>query len=176
MPEPILEPHPFVTYLESLGEDRAALAALRRGLGQPPGSVPDMYPYVIPFLPQDAAPWVEEARYLLASLYAMYPQSAASGNMGSHYDRARSTEGDNTALERRFTALLGAHPDDLPFYLRQAVSFLRSKESPVNWQQLYQDLLAWDHPNRYVQKRWADAFWGRHNIQKAGNPSAETSN
>ena len=29
---------PFVTYLESLREDRGALAALRRGLGQPPGT------------------------------------------------------------------------------------------------------------------------------------------
>lgn len=34
--------HPYIIYLESLREDRAALAALRRGLGQPPGTVPDM--------------------------------------------------------------------------------------------------------------------------------------
>ena len=161
MSEPVLEPHPFIAYLESLGENRAALAALRRGLGQPPGSVPDMYPYVIRFLPEGAAPWVEETCYLLASLYAIYPQSAASGNMGSHYAQARNIVGDDAAIERRFTALLSAHPDDLHFYLRQAISFLRSKEAPVNWQQLYRDLLAWDHPSRYVQKRWADAFWGR---------------
>jgi len=36
----------FVAYLQGLQvcEDRAALAALRRGLGQPPGTEPHMYP------------------------------------------------------------------------------------------------------------------------------------
>ena len=41
--------HGFVTYLQSLAEkdDRGALAALRRGLGQSPGSVPDTFRYVV---------------------------------------------------------------------------------------------------------------------------------
>ena len=34
--------HAFVEYLEGLRNDRAALAALRRGLSQPPGAVADM--------------------------------------------------------------------------------------------------------------------------------------
>ena len=43
----------FITYLEELRdrEDRGALAALRRGLGQPPGSAVEMYRYVVPWLP-----------------------------------------------------------------------------------------------------------------------------
>ena len=81
--------------------------------------------------------------------------------MGAHFAHTRSPDSDNTAIERRFVALLAAHPDDLDFYLRQAVSFLRSKEVPVNWQQLLSDVLAWSHPERYVQKAWARAFWGR---------------
>jgi CRISPR system Cascade subunit CasB len=81
--------------------------------------------------------------------------------MGRHFAKARDREGDDTAIERRFTALLAAHPDDLDGYLRQAVSFLRSKEVPVDWHQLLTDVMAWGHPDRYVQQQWARAFWGR---------------
>jgi len=153
--------HPFVEYLEGLRDDRAALAALRRGLGQPPGTVADMYRYVVPWLPDDAPPWREAAYYLIAALFAYHPKGGGTGNMGRHLARARDPQGDNTAIERRFTALLAAHPDDLNTYLRQAVSFLKSKEVPVNWHQLLSDVLAWGNPDRYIQKQWASAFWGR---------------
>jgi CRISPR system Cascade subunit CasB len=153
--------HAFVEYLESLRDDRAALAALRRGLGQPPGTVADMYRYVVPWLPENARPQQEAAYYLVAALFGYHPAEGGAGNMGDHFARARDPQGDDTAIERRFTALLAAHPDDLEFYLRQAVSFLRSKEVPVQWHQLLSDVLAWGHPDRYIQKRWANAFWGR---------------
>ena len=152
--------HPFVTHLESLREDRAALAALRRGLGQPAGTVPGMYPYVVRWLAEDASLARESTYYLLASLFAYHPDEGGSGNVGDHFAQACDPQGNNTATERRFTALLTAHTDDLGFYLRQAISFLRSKEVPVNWQRLLRDILAWGHPDRYVQKRWARAFWG----------------
>jgi CRISPR system Cascade subunit CasB len=155
------EPHPFITYLESLRDDRAALAALRRGLGQPPGTVADMYRYLVPWLPDDTPPWRETAYYLIAALFAYHPKEGGTDNMGRHFADARDPQRDNTAIERRFTALLAAHPEDLPFYLRQAVSFLKSKEVPVNWHQLLSDLLGWSHPARYVQQQWARAFWGR---------------
>jgi CRISPR system Cascade subunit CasB len=155
------ERHSFVTYLESKREDRGALAALRRGLGQPPGTVPDMYRYVVPWLPDDAPPWKEDAYYLIAALFAYHPKEGGQRTMGDHFARARDPQGDNTAIERRFTALLAAHPDDLGDYLRQAVSFLKSEDVPVNWHRLLLDVMAWGHPDRYVQQRWARGFWGR---------------
>lgn len=151
--------HPFVEYLESLRDDRGALAALRRGLGQPPGTVADMYRYVVPWLP--ASRHAEAGYYLVAALFAYHPAEGGVGNMGRHFARAREPGGDDTALERRFAALLAAHPDDLPTYLRQAVGFLRSKEVPINWHQLFYDLQRWGYDNRPVQKEWARAFWGR---------------
>jgi CRISPR system Cascade subunit CasB len=153
--------HPFVSYLEGLRDDRGALAALRRGLGQPPGTVADMYRYVVPWLREDAAARQEAAYYLAASLFGYHSAEGGTGSMGDHFARARDPQGDNTAIERRFTALLAAHSEDLPFYLRQAISILRSKDVPVNWHQLLTDVLAWGHPDRYVQQRWAKAFWGR---------------
>ena len=154
-------PHPFVIYLESLREDRGALAALRRGLGQPPGTVADMYRYIVPWLPVQPNRQRETAYYTLAALFAYHPTPGGTGNMGDHFARARDPKGDDTAIERRFTALLAAHSDDLDFYLRQAISFLRSREVPVNWHQLLADALSWGHPDRYIQRRWARAFWGR---------------
>lgn len=149
----------FVTYLESLREDRAALAALRRGLGQPPGVEPQMYPYVERWLSK-ANRFRERNYYLLASLFAYHPQPGAVGNMGDHFARTCDRGGDNAAIERRFTALLAAHADDLHFYLRQAISFLKSKEVPTNWRQLLSDLRGWEDPDCYVQHAWARAFWG----------------
>ena len=154
-------PHPFITHLEGLRDDRGALAALRRGLGHPPGTVADMYRYVVPLLPDDAPSWREDAYYLVAALFAYHPLEGGTGNMGKHFARTRDPKGDDTAIERRFTALLAAHPDDLDFYLRQAISFLKSKEMPINWHQLLFDVMAWGHPDRYAQKDWARAFWGR---------------
>ncbi len=155
--------HPFVEYLESLRDrqDRGALAALRRGLGQPPGTVTSMYRYVVPWLSAQASRQTEAAYYLVAALFAYHPDPGGSGNLGAAFRRTLDPQGDNTAIERRFTALLAAHPDDLPSYLRQAVGFLKSKEKPIDWQQLLADLLAWGHPDGYVQRNWARAFWGR---------------
>lgn len=161
--------HPFVQYLESLREDRGALAALRRGLGQPPGTVADMYRYVVPWLPEEPSHRQEAAYYLLAALFGAHPSGIDKGNMGDHFARTLDPQGDNIAIERRFTALLAAHPDDLDTYLRQAVSFLRSKEVPVNWYQLFYDLQRWHYENRSVQRDWARAFWGRpERIQTTG--------
>jgi len=163
--------YPFVTYLEGLRDDRGALAALRRGLGRPPGTVADMYPYVVPWISEDVPPWREAVYYLIAALFAYHPDAGGSGNMGHHFAlaRARDPRGDDTAIERRFVALLAAHEDDLDFYLRQAVSFLKSKEVAVNWHQLLSDVLAWGHPARYVQQQWARAFWG----SSPANPSTK---
>ena len=155
------EQAPFVRFLEGLREDRAALAALRRGLGQPPGTVADMYRYVVPWLPEEVKPWREATYYQIAALFAYHPAVGGAGNMGDHFVRAQDPQGDRTAIERRFTALLAAHRDDLDAYLRQAISFLRSKEVPVNWHRLFYDLQRWGYDGRPVQQDWARAFWGR---------------
>jgi CRISPR system Cascade subunit CasB len=176
--------HPYINYLASLRDhpdqshSRAALAELRRGLGQPPGTVHEMYPYVVPFLPNDAGKMREDAYFLIAALFAYHPEPGGGGNMGSHFARARDPNGDDTAIERRFAALLSAHVDDLPIQLRQAVGFLRSRqpEIPVNWHRLFTDLLGWSHPSGYVQKEWARAFWGRAKEEPTSQPTPQAAN
>ena len=152
---------PFVTYLESLRQDRAALAHLRRGLGRPPGTVVDLFPYVARWVPAQAPRALEEAYYTLAALFAAHPLEGGEGNMGDHFRRVVQAHDERAAaVERRFSVLLAAHPDDLGFNLRQAASYLRSSGVPVNWHQLFADMRQWSHPERFVQRRWARSFWG----------------
>lgn len=149
----------FVTYLEGLKDDRGKLAALRRGLGVPPGTCAAMYPVVAVRLPRDCQKYEEERYYLIASLFGFHPSSSGKGNTGDHMRRASGNK-ITQAVERRFTGLLATHWEDLPNQLRQAISFLKSKDEPVNWHQLFTDLKHWGHPERFVQRNWANAFWG----------------
>lgn len=164
-----MEENKFITYLQSLVEkdDRRALAHLRRGLDQPPGTVPAMYPYVEPFRWQMHNQVQEAIHYQVAALFASHPLRGGTDNFGAHMALARTESGED-ALERRFTALLSAHFEDLPSYLRQAIGFLKSRSQPVpvNWNQLFHDLQYWDHEDRWIQKQWASAFWRRAQIVK----------
>ena len=160
----------FITHLAGLAEreDRAALAALRRGLGRRPGEVADPCPYVDPWLHDDDPPWVEAAYFTVASLFALHPlvwrrsdaEPTGPRNLGASLDRmAPSHDSARPGVERRFTALLNCDSEDLPTHLRHAVGLLSAKETPVDWAQLLRDVLAWSHPTRRVQRAWARAFW-----------------
>ncbi len=155
---------PFIEYLERLRdqEARAVLAALRRGLGKPPGTVPEMYPYVVPFV-QGLSRNQEEARYLVASLFAWHQLSwkgENTGNLGASCARLARAVPDSDSVERRFVALLNCRSDDLPVQLRQIIGLLKTREIPILWSKLLTDIQYWNHENRRVQRRWANAFWG----------------
>jgi CRISPR system Cascade subunit CasB len=160
MPETEISWEPrFVAHLASLArrEDRGGLAALRKGLAAPPGTEPACYPYVFPFIPPDLAPWKERVAFTIASLFALHPESTDRGNLGTSF---RQIESPSESTERRFVALLNAHPDDLPDHLRQAISLLRSNDVRVNWLQLLRDIESWNRDDRIVQRNWAAQYWG----------------
>lgn len=146
----------FIDHLEQLRarDDRGALANLRRGVGHPPGTVSAMYPLVVPWVPEQQ--YAEDAAFVVAALFALHPLAGGQGTLGAAFARVGETS-DST--EQRFVALLNCHRDNLPDYLRHAISLLRSKEVPVDWRRLLQDVLGWDHDSRYVQRAWARDFW-----------------
>jgi CRISPR system Cascade subunit CasB len=146
---------PLVDYLEQHREDRAMLAALRRGLGRPAGMAAEMFPYVIPFV-QD---WNEDDVFLVAALFALHPASAPQGNMGDHSRKMAQGAGDDASIQRRFVQLLNMRRDSLATPLRQQIGLLKSQDIAVNWRQLQRDVQNWDHPDRFVQKAWARAYW-----------------
>lgn len=164
----------FINYLKELAddEDRAALAALRRGLGKSPGEAVEAHRYVLRFDPE---PWDEWAYYLVAGLFALHPVSWSSQednkrltNLGASFAwmKGKPEASSDSSIERRFVALLDCHGDDLAEHLRHAISLLRAKDIPVDWLQLLRDLRNWNHEDRFVQRNWARAFWGSNQAEE----------
>jgi len=152
----------FVGHLLGLAqpgrEDRAALAALRSGLGQKPGASARMHKYVVPYLGERAHHsdcWF----YAVGALFAWHPQHEPRQSLGAGLGALWGQEGQSDSVEVRFVTLLNSHPDDLPDHLRQAVGLLRSKEIGLDWFLLLRSLINWDHPDRRVQNQWARDFY-----------------
>lgn len=149
---------PFVSHLVSLTEraDRGALAALRRGLGKPPGTVSETFPHVLPWVPATTRRAGEGDYFLLASLFAAHPKHVRSGaSLGA---TCRSFAA-NPSSDLRFRRLIEANRDELPARLRQVIQLARSHEAAVDYHELLSHLRNWDHDDRWVQARWARDYW-----------------
>ncbi|MDP8226010.1 MAG: type I-E CRISPR-associated protein Cse2/CasB [Candidatus Lernaella stagnicola] len=160
----------FVKFLHGLHEakNRGPLAALRRGLGKRPGTVPETYRYVVPFV-GGLSKSDEDCFYLVASLFASHPTANAQGNFGATMRQVYDKQNNSESSERRFVALLNAHVEELPDRLRQAVALAKSNDASVDWSQLLKDLRHWTHESRYVQQNWARSFWGQPQKTKTEN-------
>jgi CRISPR system Cascade subunit CasB len=163
----------FAAYLRDLearedGDARAALAALRRGLGKAPGEVAEVARYVMPFISDNDRPQRVAAYFRVAALFASHRLSWSPGdgqhltNLGASFRRLAGPDGpdQNEGAKRRFVALLNAHPEELDRHLRHAVSLLKAKDVTIDWAQLLRDVQGWDDEDRHVQLAWARAFWG----------------
>lgn len=153
----------FVEYLCRLKEEenRTALAHLRRGLGKIPETIPaEMYRYVVRFLTNDMKPWEQNNYFLVASLFALHPKHEPGVTMGKTFSLIAPPASEGRAsIERRFVHLLNGHHEDLPDRLRHVVSLARSKDVPIDYAQLLDDLRWWDDERRRVRQQWARDFW-----------------
>lgn len=156
----------FAAFLHGLAEreDRAALAALRRGLGKRPGEAPEMFPYLVPWV-SEASAHDEADLYLTASLFALHPASWTGDedgrhrrNLGASLARLRAAT-QSEGAERRFVALLNTRREDLQDGLRRIVALCKAHDVAIDWAQLIADLRRWERDDRQVQRRWAAAFW-----------------
>ncbi len=177
----VFQEHKFIGHLEKLvkEQDRGALAALRRGLGKPPGTAREMDRHVLPYLspesglPASATEKQENAYYLVGALFAYWhqgkdnvapnPPENTGASLRALVDR-EAAEGGNRdeaekRTEKRLVALLNCHQDELPDHLRHTIGLLKSKEIPVNWVQLLWDIQNWYRESRDVQRQWARKFW-----------------
>lgn len=189
-PAPPARQHPLISRLVQLKErdDRAALAALRRGLGKPAGTVPEMFPYVEPFIPVNDYATQVDAAYLVASLFGLHPvhgepseeaRSRQQRGFGSSLARIRLRDGstdEDEGVARRFGALLNCTSETLPTHLRHLMTLLhsRSPEAPIDYGRLYDDIVRWDATDRRVQRNWAAGFWRR--TPAASDEPAATAN
>lgn len=171
----------FVRYLLELeeNEQRATLATLRRGLGEPPGTVLAMGRYIYQFFGAEELETPKgnaeaNAFFLIATLVALHPQNASLGNMGDHLralKREKEKKGEkDDATERRFAQLLATHPSDLHEVLPRLVSLLKAKDEKINWRQLLDDVCDWRFEK--PQKAWARSFWQK--TERAANLETES--
>lgn len=189
MDKPINYERRFARHLEGLArpntKDRAALASLRRGLARPDGTVAEVWREVVPYLPphdeRGRRVGVEQAFYLVGALFAdhqiPWPGSGDGSrlrNLGASLARLEARRA--AGAERRFVALLNAHPKDLAQHLRQIVGLLKADQVPIDWAQLLIDVQAWDDDRRVVQRRWAEAFWWRAAFVHEGAAHDEATN
>lgn len=163
----------FIGVLEELERRgaRGALATLRRNAGRSLSEARGAIGLFYSLLPARIG-YDEEIYFLLATLFPWSDKSVTEGNFGHSMARLR-VKTDSEALDRRMTILLDAQfdygpdgrvrPGELGFRLRQAVKLLASHDVGINWHQLLKDLLNWSHPDRWVQKEWARAYFGRTN-------------
>jgi len=153
-------PPPFIQHLFDLTdrEDRGAISELRRSLVS--GNDILATRHVLPWLGGDVGSRRESVALLVAGLYALHPDRTTGSNFGHSMRRVWQAQDKRSSNEQRFVALLNAHPEDLPYSLRQAVNLIRSHEIPLDWAQLYRDICNWSRADRFVQRKWARAFWG----------------
>ncbi len=161
----------FIQALRELAEtnDRRALAVLRRALGKPPGTAVETYPYIVPYLPENANDRQAWPYFVVAPLFARHPQDwpPSKEPHRPNYEHsfgaslgllaARHPEG-RPGIERRLLRILAAEREELPDQLRHAITLLAGSQVPVSYLQLLRDLDNWDHSERSVQQRWARAF------------------
>ena len=162
MSEPTFDPR-VTEFCERLdGLTPGERARLKRNAGRTLPEAHGVLGLFFRLLPPNVPEYQQETYFLVATLYPLADRGG-EGSLGHALARARDPRSAQ-GLDRRVEVLLDADADQLRFRLRQAVRFLYSKRSPINWPRLLQDLLAWDHPRRYVQETWARAYFVQDSI------------
>jgi CRISPR system Cascade subunit CasB len=147
----------FIANLNAL--DAGGKARLKRSAGKRLDEAQRSLGLFYSLLPRSGIPARQEPAYwLIATLYPL-ADTTSTGSFGAALHRARSAK-YRRGLDRRVEALLDSDEAQLAYRLGQIVRFLHSDRVPINWQSLLQDLLYWDHPNRFVQKQWARDYFG----------------
>lgn len=147
----------FIDRLEAL--DAGDRARLKRNAGKTLAEAHDALGLFYMLLPKGVPAYQEETYFLVATLFPL-ADGGAENDLGASLYRAQSMK-NNKGLDRRVENLLDADLMQLHFRLRQTIHFLQSCRVHVNWRQLLADLLQWDHPDRYVQQRWARSYFGQ---------------
>ncbi|MBA7527500.1 CRISPR-associated protein Cse2 [subsurface metagenome] len=124
-----------------------------------------MFPYVVPWLGEVRSKWEKNMYYLIASLFAYHPVSTETGNLGDIFRELYLKRQENPSLEQRFITLLKSNPEDVPFHIRQAISLAKSDNIPINWYELFFDLLRWNNVNYPPYEKWAQSFWKQKKVE-----------
>jgi CRISPR system Cascade subunit CasB len=153
----------FVARLEALAarDDRASLARLKRCAGRRIAESGSVMRLFYQLLPGSIHPRAEEDYFLIATLFPMATRRG-TGDLGRSLRilRWRLAESQHDGIDRRVALLLDSSRAELSFRLRQVIRQVARHELPLDWRQILRDIQFWDHPERWVQKRWARSYFG----------------
>jgi CRISPR system Cascade subunit CasB len=162
----------------------AALARLRRGVGKPPGTVPDILEYTLAtefVTPQDGDdPTAREiAAHIVMTLYALHQQSQdrpmhrRGWGLGRAVRRLHGPDPDLTGPVRRRFDALGTADDltELVHHARGMVQLLRSKGIPLDYAVLGDQLTRWQSCGEPAKIR---LIWGRDFYRTTSSPDQST--
>ena len=162
----------FIDHLLNLAEhNRGALAILRRSLGFNTGGFPPAYPYVEVFVGEDreASDPYRMALYLAAGLFALHPHHSETTSFASAFGEL-AFKRESSSIERRFISLLGAEPENLANYLRQALSLLAADGLAFNYVWMIDAIALWlkagnSEKRDKLRQQWARDFYRAYNRQ-----------
>ena len=140
---------------------RASLARLRRGIGKPPGSIPDIWEHTLGNLPEEffskrnpvEATNAEWAIHIAMSLFALHQQGKNPQNdcmafgkpLGKAVRLLVLKRGE--AMKRRFDAVVTSGGiDELSHHLCALIQLLKSEGISLDYPQLTEDLFRFQQP------------------------------
>ncbi|NMC28007.1 MAG: type I-E CRISPR-associated protein Cse2/CasB [Syntrophomonadaceae bacterium] len=163
----------LISFFDSIDKlDSGERASLKRSAGNDlidarPGALAAFYralPYGVPRFKENT--W-----FLAATLYAGCKTIMSQSDRGKNWDETNfgwslkkaASQKSSAGFDKKFKALLDSGQSDYiaSFQLRQLVVQIDGMGAPVNWPKLLQDLLNWEHPDHFVQKNWARAYFMR---------------
>jgi CRISPR system Cascade subunit CasB len=159
-------------YLRDAPAARADLARLRRGLGKPAGSVPEIWDITIGAVPEalrwnrDEPSRAEHAAHAVLCLFALHQQSLSvpahvpGVSFGQAVARLAAAEGRSAdAVTRRFMAVAtAASIDEVLVHIRGLITQLRGIRQGLDYARLADDVLGLLTPGTATAVRLA---WGR---------------
>jgi CRISPR system Cascade subunit CasB len=151
------------------GAPGADLAALRRGVGREPGTVPEMWRFYITLVDTGVVTNRLRAEHTALTLFGVHQQSQkvpmhrTDHGLGTALRAVRrSDKFSEQAVDRRFTAAATATSmAELTLHLRGLVGLLHDIDQPLDYTQLFRDLNNWQYPQNQgrVRRRWGSQYF-----------------
>lgn len=159
------------------GPQKALLAQLRRGVGRMPGELPQLWGILLDNLSEDMTgkngkPSKEEwAIYTALTLFALHqqghdlpqkPMHQPGAKFGAAIAQLVESPDDEERILRRFNMIAtSGSVEELSNHLRGAVQLLRSKDIPLDYAQLAEDLLSYQYirMQNHVRLKWGQDFY-----------------
>jgi CRISPR system Cascade subunit CasB len=154
-----------IKFLQSLHrrikDDNGAKATLKRALSGEERHTRNTYSIVLLHIP-DIPEYQQEIWILVACLSVYHPQNLERENPRNfgYSCRGLANVTSSEGADRRFRALLDTALEDIRSPLTALVRQIKGHEIRLDYPQLLTDLCQWEHPDQYIQDRWARTFWG----------------